>query len=160
MLYDNRRQIIEPNGFEGFDLSKNIFDSTPLVSSTECAKIRYLSKLTYILPYNKNTSFRSGKVYKSYLVVGVRNFIKGYYSTEPCFGLKGTEFKRVNDLISFIYDFYSTKGIKVSNSSISNLKKRKIIIKPVPNTKENVEFAHYVKVKIPQFDEGLFLKNQ
>ena len=43
--------------------------------------------------------------YKSYLEVGVRNFIKGYLAEFPCFGLKGSEFKRYNDLISFIYGF-------------------------------------------------------
>lgn len=159
LLYDNRRQIQEPEGFTGFDLSNVLLDSTPLQSSLVCKQMRYMSKMTYILPYNKNTSRRRVSVYKSYLEVGVRNFIKGYLSSEPCFGLLGHEFKFMKHLISFINGFESTKDLKISLTSISNLKHRRIIIKPVPQTKENKAFAQYVKSRLPHFDVSSFLKN-
>jgi hypothetical protein len=44
----------------------------------------------------------------------VRNFIKGYVSSEQVFGLKGDEFKTYNDWIFFIYDFKSSKGVRLS----------------------------------------------
>jgi len=92
--------------------------------------------------------------------LGVINFIKGYLAKVPCFGLKGTEFKRVNDLISFIYGFESAKELKLTNTSISNLKHRKIIFRPVPKTFENIAFTNYVKSKLPYFDESSFLKRK
>ena len=102
----------------------------------------------------------SGKRYKNYLEVGVINFIKGYLAKVPCLGLKGTEFKRVNDLISFIYGFEYAKELKLTNTSISNLKHRIITFRPVPKTVENIAFTNYVKSKLPYFDESSFLKRK
>jgi hypothetical protein len=158
--YDNRRSIVEPSDFKGYDMSNNLFDSKPLVSTLVCSQLRFLSKLAFKLPYLKSTPVRSSSksVYKSYLEVGVRNFIKGYLSEEPCFGLKGSEFKRYNDLMSFIYGFDQAKDIKLSKQSVSNLKRRKLIFRPVPRTKENLEFMEYVVSKLPYFDKDSFLK--
>ena len=160
MLYDNRRQIVETPDFEGHDLSNKLLDSKPLQNSNACKTMRFLSKLPHSKPYNKITSGRSGNTYKSFIEVGVRSFIKGYFSSDPCFGfgLKGTEFASVNPLISFIKDFDLTKDLKISNSSISRLKNRRSIQKPVPCTKENKAFAEYIKEHIPHFDITSFLK--
>lgn len=157
LLYDNRRQITEPEGFKGFDLSSHLLDSLPLQTVKDCKRIRFLSKITINKPYTKTTTRRGGSVYKTYLEVGVRNFIKGYLSKEPCFCLTGSEFPSIKALISFIFGFMPTKGLKISKTSVSNLKLRRIILRPVPNTKENKAFAQYVKYHIPHFDMTSFL---
>lgn len=40
LLYDNRRQIIEPSGFKGYDLSNTLLDSVPLSSAKTCKKVK------------------------------------------------------------------------------------------------------------------------
>ena len=144
-MYDNRRQIQELEGFTGFDLSNVLLDSTPLQSSLVCKQMRYMSKMTHTYPFNKTTSRRISSTYTTYLEVGVHNLIKGYYAVESCFGLLGTEFKRVNNLISFINGFKPAKDLKISKNSASNFKHRRTMLRPVPNTKENRAFALYIK---------------
>lgn len=63
----------------------------------------------------------------------------------------------MKDIISFIQDYKSTKGIKISISSISNLKHCKLIWKQVPKTKETIEFCYYIKSHYPYFDTDLFM---
>jgi hypothetical protein len=76
MFRDNRRQIIEPEGFKGLDLSEKLLDSKPLLNKNQASKLRFLSKFPYTPAYNKNNSFRVGSAYKSNIEVEVRNFIK------------------------------------------------------------------------------------
>lgn len=158
LFYDNRRQI-EHNKLEDFDMSNKLLDSIPLISSDECLRMRFLSKLPFTLPYNKNTSRRKVSKYRSFLDVAVRNFLKGYLAKEPLFGLKGSEFDRYQDIMSFIYGFELAKDIRLSKQSISNLKHRRIIFKTVPQTKETIAFAQYIKEKIPGFSSIDFFKN-
>jgi hypothetical protein len=131
MLHDNRRQIIEPNDFKGFDLSEVLFDSNPLINVTQAKKQRFLSKFPFTKAFNKLDSTRVCSVYKSFVEIGVRNFIKACVAKESYFGLKGDEFKTYGEIIAFINDFKSTKAvnftIKVTKQSISNLKHRKLV---------------------------------
>lgn len=164
LFYDNRRQILESKDIEkdkgnDFDMSNKLLDSNPLNGTVECLRRRFLSKLPFVLPFNKNTSPRRDNKYISYLEVSVRNFLKGYLAKEPRFGLKGDEFVCYREIISFIYGFESAKDIKVSKQSISNLKHRRIIFKPVLQTRETLEFASYVKQKLPHFCIDEFFKN-
>lgn len=159
LLHDNRRQIVDKSENTNYDMSDKLCDSTPLNNKLECLKLRFLSRLPFTLPYNHSTSKPKNAKYKSYLGVAVRNFLKGYLSKEPCFGLRGDEFKSYKDLISFIYGNTSTNEIKLSKPSLSNLKHRKIIFKPVLKTKETLNFARYVKEKLPHFDVDLFLRS-
>lgn len=46
--------------------------------------------------------------------MGLINFIKGYYSTNEKYGLKGNEFKHVKYLLSFISGHIPTKDYKIS----------------------------------------------
>jgi len=160
LLYDNRRIIKEPKGIPGYDMSGQLFDSKPFTNVIECSQQRFQSKFAFTIPYLKSTPVRRNTrtSYKNYLEIGVRNLIKGYFAIEPCFGFKGTEFKRYNDIISFIFGFDQSKDIQISKQSISNLKNRQIIIRPVPKTRENIEFATYIKSKFPHFDVSSFLK--
>jgi hypothetical protein len=132
MLYDNRRQIIEPKGFTGNDLSNCLLDSKPLLNFVQAKKRRFLSKFPFTFSYNRQSSSMVGSKYKSYIEIGIRNFIKGYVAKERYFGLRGDEFKTYRELKAFIYDFESTKAVKLSNikiseQSISNLKHRRLI---------------------------------
>lgn len=141
-------------------MSQHLFDSKPFATVEECSKQRFISKFDFRLPYLVTSPVRANtrKSYKNFLEVGVRNFIKGYLGQTPCFGLRGDEFNRYNDLMNFIYGFDQAKDIKLSKQALSNLKHRKIIIRPVPNTRENVAFVKYIKETIPYFDGVSFLK--
>ena len=160
LIYDNRRVMIEPKGFDGFDMSDKLFDSNPHQDITGCANARFLSKFYNNTPFLKTTPVKSyaKAVYKSGLDVGVRCFIKGYLAKTPCFGLRGDEFQSYVDLINFILGFDQAKGVKISRQSISNLKRKQTIIRPVPRTRENIAFSSYIKQHIPHFCEETFLK--
>lgn len=127
MFYDNRREIIEPKGFSGFDLSKILLDSKPLQNINQCKTLRFLSKFPITTPFNKNNTNRASTAYKSGLDIGVRNFIKAYYSQNNLFGFNGTEFKNVKDMITFISGHHPAKSMKMSLHSISKLRNRKLV---------------------------------
>jgi len=160
MLYDNRRIIEETKGYKGFDMSVNLFDSKPFTTPLECSRQRFISRFAFKLPYLKAAPVKANykSIYKSYLEVGVRSFLKRYLAEKPFFGLKGNEFKGYKELISFITGYDQTNGIKISKQSISALKHRKLILRPVPNTRENIAFAAYLKTVLPHFDDASFLK--
>jgi hypothetical protein len=158
VLFDNRRKIVDEN-LKGFDSSQCLLDSKALTNRNECLHFRFLSKFTNKKPYLK--SVPSGGLltkYKSSLEVGIRNFIKGYLAKEPCFGLTGTEFASYTDLIHFIYGFDQAKSVRLSRQSISQLKNRQIILRPVPKTLENLSFVNYLSKTIPHFNQASFLK--
>ena len=162
MLYDNRRVILEKEDTgDSFDMSKLLLDSKPFQTKEECTHARFLSKFSATNPYLKRSVVKisSKSLYRNFLEIGVRNFVKGYLAKEPLFGLRGTEFRRYKDLIGFIYGFDQAKTINLSKQTVSNLKRRRLFLRPVPNTKVNVEFIAYIKSKIPYFEESLFLKS-
>ena len=160
LLYDNRRIITDSDKIIRNDMSSNLLDSKPYQNKDECLRQRFISKYPNINPYLKTTPIRknSKSGYRDYIEIGYRNLIKGYLADEPLFGLKGNEFKRYKHLISFIQGFNLSKELKISFPSISQLKSRKAILRPVPNTRENIAFATYIKSKIPYFDVTTFLK--
>jgi hypothetical protein len=166
MYHDNRREIIEHTKFKGNDLSDKLLDSKPLISKGHALEVRFLSKFPFMLSFNKQDSSRVKTAYINFLEVGVRNFIKGFVSKTPYFWLRGTEFKYSHEIISFISEFDSSKEfnfngknkIKISRQSISNLKNRKLIWRPVPWTPETETFANYIKSKIPHFNKDEFLR--
>ena len=65
-------------------------------------------------------------------------------------------FKNYSSIIEFILEF--DKSIKISKSSISHLRNRKIIFKQVPRTKETTAFVTFVKTKFPNFNEEFFFR--
>jgi len=164
MNHDGRRTIIEPEHLKKsnniVDLSNILLDSEPLKNLNHCKTLRFLSKFPITLPFNKHNTNRSKTRYKTRLEVGVRNFIKVFYSSNEKFGLKGNEFKFTKDLISFIYGHTPAKNIKISLSSISHLKHRKLIWKPVTRSNENLAFVEYIKLHYPYFNSELFLKKK
>jgi hypothetical protein len=160
LLHDNRRQMLEPEWIKSSkyaDFSKILLDSIPLLNIKQCKTLRFISKFPITTPFNKNNTNRADTTYKTNIQIGVRNFIKVYYSSNEKFGLTGKEFRNVKDLITFINGHVSTKDIKISTSSISKLRNRKIIWHPVPKNIENIKFADYIKAHYPRFDTELFL---
>jgi hypothetical protein len=162
LLHDNRRNIIHKNILPSgsVDLSKHLLDSKPLIDKNHCKTLRYLSKFPFTMPFNKNNTNRAQTRYKTFEEVGIRNFIKGYYSSNLKFGLVGNEFKFAKDILTFINGIKSTKALKLSVSSISKLKNRRLFMKPVPPTVENLRFCELVKRKFPHFRDDLFLKSE
>jgi hypothetical protein len=154
LLYDNRRLIIIPKGFENtIDISNILLDSNPAPNKEFSKTLRFLSNFYKQSIYNKGTSVSSGNRYKTYIELAVRNFIKGLLSNPPKYNLNNV-WQSYSEIIDFVKGFDSK--IKISRQSISNLKNRKSIFKTVPRTKETMEFIDYVKVKFPEFDENTF----
>lgn len=133
-------------------------DSQPLYNINECKTLRFLSKFPINIPFNKNNTNRAKTTYKSKTDLVVRNFVKAYYCTNEKFGLKRTEFRFAKDLINFINGIVSTKEIKLTVKSISNLKNRRLIWKQVPRTKETELITNAIKSHLPYFRDDLFFK--
>src|SRR5258705_12253398 len=165
LMYDNRRQIIDldPKNNLGlinsFDSSNILFDSMPLNSVLDCSRLRFISYIHRNSIYNKNTSKSRGNAYKRSLEIAVKNFIKGYLSKDPLFGLKGNEFKNYKEILEFIHGYEPAKNIHLSSQSLSNLKHRKMILKPVVRKEETLGFINYVQTKIETFNEKDFFKD-
>ena len=53
--------ILESLGFNGFELSLNLFDSKPYPppSILECSRVRFISKFAYKQPYLKTSPVKS-----------------------------------------------------------------------------------------------------
>jgi len=151
LLYDNRREILELD-------NTSLYDSKPFITLSSCAQRRFLSKLPFTKPFNSLTLLKKNNGYKNYLELAVRNFIKGYLNSKPLFDLKGNEFISVKELIQFLKSHSPCQNIKMSKQSISNLKNRTMILKPVPKTVETVLFVEYVERHFPHFNKNDFYK--
>jgi hypothetical protein len=154
LQFDNKRQIIIPKGYENtIDFSNILLDSNPVPNKDFGKTLRFLSKFHKQSIYSKGTSVSSGNQYKNYVDLAVRNFIKGLLSDPQKYNLN-TEINSYSELIEFVKGF--DDKIKISKSSISRLKSRKMIFKTVPRTKETMKFIDYVKKKYTEFDEDSF----
>lgn len=156
--FDNRRKILLEDAFKDeFDWSQRLLDSKPLKNVEECDTLRSLSKLHKTRVYNKKLNAISTQTIKSYEDIAIRNFIKVYYYNPIDYGLRGDEFSNYSAIIQFIHNF--KPKFKISKSSISNLKSRKLIFKPTPRLKETISFVKYVKMKFPEFKDEIFFEN-
>lgn len=164
LFFDNRRDVIFPAELKAkikHNLSKNLLDSNPLRDTNHCKTLRFISKFPITVPFNKNNTNRAQTKYKHDYELVVRNFIKAYYSKNEKFGLKGTEFKTIQNLIDFIYGISSTKDIKslrITQNSVSKLKNRKMIWKPVERNITTEALVEQIKFRLPHFKEEVFLK--
>jgi len=156
LQFDNRRIIIVPEEFSNsVDFSKILLDSKPVPNVEYCRNLRFLGKLNKQRIYNKLSSTLTGNKYKDYSDLAIRNFIKGLLSSPQRFGLDNS-LTNYSEIIVFIRGF--KPKIKISKFSISRLKNRQIIFKPVPRTKETLKFVEYIKTKFKDFDENTFLQ--
>jgi len=136
LYHDNRRLIIEPkilptdnNDFSTRstrDLSATLLDSTPLVNRKQALRVRFVCRFhLHCHSISKPLTLKT-TVYKNFLEMGVRSFIKAYVAKRPCLGLLGTEFKTYNDLIVFISEFYSSNAMFVKGLVKVRLTKQSI----------------------------------
>lgn len=185
--YDNRRVIQTDKKLKGkpYDLSKTLLDSLPVESKEVCANLRKVSKLHKTKIYNRETSKLSGNIYKSYIDLAIRNFVKGLVSEPKMYSLDD-RLKNYADIIDFVEGYKKEKeerekGIekemekvegyknvkvikkekemgykRLTKQSISNLKNRNMIFKTVPKTPETLAFVEYVKKTFEHFDVDKF----
>jgi hypothetical protein len=164
LFFDNRREMIFPADLKAkfqHNLSKILLDGNPLRDVNQCKTLRFISKFPITVPFNKNNTNRAQTKYKNDYELVIRNFIKAYFSKNEKFGLKGTEFVTINDLIKFIHGISSTnqiKSLKISKQSVSNLKNRRMIWRPVERTITTEAVVEQIKFKLPHFKDELFLK--
>jgi hypothetical protein len=154
LAYDNRREIITGDGEN--DPCNAMLKSVPWKKCEDCLEVRGLLKIVNTNDYNRILSKQGGKSYKNYVEVGVRSFIKGFLN--GLYGLKKSDFSNYQDLIDFVKGYEPANNINLSKQGISNLRNRRTIIKNVPRIKEVLDFALYVKTKIPHFDLDSFFK--
>ena len=152
--YDNDVDDVSiPNNDNEFVL----FDSKPLKDSKTCFNLRSISNRFRCNEYNRRTSSGGNKKYKNYSDIGIRNFIKGLLSKPSMYPDISINLNKYEKIIDFVKNF--DPKYKITKSSLSNLKNRKLIIKQVPRTDETISFVKYIKVKYPNFDDSLFFVN-
>ena len=180
MKYDNRRLIIDnfrvidpyssdsvmllERDFKSIDdnidhIKNNqyLLDSKPVTDADMCRNLRFISNKPFHTEYNQSTSKTFKNAYKNYNDLGIRNFIKFLLSTPPKLPAIALELNTYEKIIDFIHG-YDPK-FRVSKSSLSNLKHRKMIFNQVPRTTETIKFCDYVKSRFPKFDESVFFKS-
>jgi hypothetical protein len=160
LCYDNRRKIIEDPKVKNIDMSCNLLESEPLKDKNEALTYREISKILTKTIYSRYTTKTSNKGYKTVLESAVRTFIKGLLAEKPMFGLDQhrDQFKTYKDIIDFVRGFEKTKKISLTKSGISNLRHRKLMIKPVDRTPDIKDFIDYVKSNLGNFKEDEFFK--
>lgn len=149
--YDNKRRII--------DAANSLLDSSPWNKIKDYQRIRLLRE-TVNVPIFTGFSTQPCKNYKSYIETGVRAFIKACLSKSDSvrYGIPVDLFDSYNSLIEFIYGYEEARIVKLTPSSISNLKDRKTIARAVPRTRETELFIEYIKTKINTFNSDLFFR--
>lgn len=156
MEYDNKRILVVPKELiNAQDFSNVLLDSVPSQNASLAEGLRYLAGVHKKRDYNRMTTKNVGSKYKSYLDTAVRNFIKGCLTNPPGYNL--TAFDNYSDLIEFVKN-YNPK-YKISKSSLSHLKNRKLVVKGIPRNAETLAFVEYIKLKFPNFDEKGFFKS-
>lgn len=130
--YDNKRNIKDTFDSEHFDHSTVLLESEAYNTAEECKKIRATSKIFTQNKYNKIHNESKVKYYTSAKSTGVRTFLKGLLAEEPLFGLPKNAFGEYKEIIEYIKEY--DRSLNISTKSISNLKTRKLVFKPVDKT--------------------------
>lgn len=150
--YDNKRRIVDST-------NSLLLDSCPWNNTKDYKKIRVL-KETINVPIFTGYSTQPCKNYKSYIETSVRGFVKACLSSVESarYGIPKDFFSDYKSLIDFVYTYEEARIVRLTPSSISNLKHRKTIARAVPRTLENELFINYVKSKINTFNSDLFFR--
>ena len=157
IIIDN---LFNDNDKEISILNKDVYslkDSKPLKNSVTCFNIRSIANKFRFNEYNQRTSFNSNKKYKNYKDIAVKSFIKGILSSPSKYPDISFVLVSYDKIIEFVKAF--DPKYKISKSSLSHLKNRKLVNKQVPKNDDTILFVEYVKSKYPNFDEKLFFTN-
>lgn len=144
LLYDNKRKIN--------DTVEALKDTSPLTDIEEALIYRNISLFGSKTSYQNSLPQKVVKKYKSYIELGVRNFIKALFSNE--LNLDSSSFSSYKELISFINGYQGEK-YRLTPNNIATLKRRKRRV-VLPETTELVNFASYIKTRFPNFDSKKF----
>lgn len=171
--YDNRRFILDELNIVGpfievincnncnfnHPVNEFFFDSIPFNNSLECFNVRSITKSNRLGSYNRRTNFLTRNKYTNYTDLAIRNFVKGLIKNplDSHFVEIANELNNYNSIIDFILSYKA--NYKISKSSISNLKSRKLIEKQVPRLPETVDFVDFVKIRFPNFDSDKFFNH-
>ena len=135
-----------------------LVDSRPLANVREGENLRFISRMYKNKLYGKFSGVSNGvNKYNTTEEIAVRNFLKGLLANPPKFNLHPSAFFDYNDIITFVKNY--NPALKISKSSLSNLKRRNVKIMRLSKTKESDAFLNYVKLKFKDFDEKLFYKD-
>ena len=157
--YDNKRCIVDLN--KNYELYKQgLLDSKPWKDVIDYTKIRVLKETITKPVFVKGFVASQSKIYKSFIETSVRGFVKACLSdnVNNRYGIPIDQFNSYKSIIDFIYNYEPAREVKLSYSSMSNLKHRNTISRTVPRTPENEGFIAYVKDNIVDFKTDLFFK--
>jgi hypothetical protein len=100
------------------------------------------------------------KTYRSYIETSVRGFIKASLSEVDSvrYGIPKDLFGSYKSIIDSVYGCEAARVVKLTPSSISNLKHRKTIPRAVPRNSDTELFIEYVKSHINTFNSDLFFR--
>ena len=161
MWFDNRRTIKIPLDLVDYfkdsnkiDYSNILLDSNPLKDLDEGKLYRFYGNLNKTTIYEKKASNKVSNVYKSYLDLAIRNFLKGLMNNS--YNLKRDLFENYKDIIDYIHQYKPT--YKLTPNILAQMKRKGVIKRPVLKNNETLDFVEYIKIKFPNFDEDLFFK--
>lgn len=159
LIHDNRRDIEEtPLCLDSTVKPEcRLRDSAPLMSKEKCSKLRKLASLTG-KRYDKTTNQKAGSLYKNLPEIAVRVFIRDVLSNDPQLGLSKNDFKTYGDIIQLIKGCSATACVRISKSSISQLKNKSSVNRTVPRNESSEVFVKYVKNIYPAFKDSEFFK--
>jgi hypothetical protein len=165
LLYDNRRKI--DDGGVDLDLTKEmrLLDSSPVLNRKEAEVLRHISKLPTLVNYQHNSGVGGLSSYKSFLELGVRNFLK--YLLSDQLNLDHKAFKNYKEIVKFLNGFNEYNDVlgksrlSVKENYVATIKRRgfkNTTKKVVKRTVETLKFVEYVKNKFPNFDDSKFFR--
>lgn len=152
--YDNKRKIIDDEYPDA-----RLRDSLPMRDIEEALFYRSLTKLGSKSTYQKNLPQNPSKKYKSYIELGIRNFVKALFSNE--LNLDSSVFRSYQEIIDFIDEFNinienSRNKYRLTPNKLALLKRRRGSRVLLPKSPELVVFVSHIKTKFPDFDEKGF----
>lgn len=152
MLFDNKRRMSDI-----VSSHPSLRDSFPLFDINDAKIYRLYSEHGSSSSFDKSLPQKTPKGYKSYLELGIRNFVKALLANE--LNMTSSSFKSYSEIKTFI-NLYKPIGVSkkyiISEDAIAQLKRRRNTRVAVPKNTETVGFADYVKTKFPAFDEQGF----
>ena len=132
-----------------------LVDSKPLANVREGENLRFISRMYKTKLYGKFSGVSTGlNKYNNTEEIVVRTFLKGLLANPPKFNLQPDAFLEYKDIIDFVKRY--NPSLKISLSSLSNYKHRKVKILKLSKTKESEAFLSYVKLNLKDFDEKSF----
>lgn len=151
--YDNRRVLLWETTIP--PTIECLIESNPLQNVKQGENLRFISQQYKKKIYGRYTSVSTKQLkYKDVEEVVVRNFLKALLATPPLFNLNRYEFYSYRSIQDYIENY--NPRLKISATSLSWYKIRKVTFVKVEKTKETEAFVNYVLLKFKNFDVESF----